>query len=203
MKALWIKAAAAAALAAALAMPAAAQESALLNGSFEDAEPDAALNPHNDVAAHWGRWGNWMNRETLWTPTHGESCMMGYHHWRISETNMSGFYQDLVNVAPTTRCTFTVYAYVDRDTNAEKVELRIEQAGGFRILSSRVFTMASLKTAAWQPLTIVGTNDMQGVRVLVAVKPLTAGARKGAIKFDDASLVLEHLAGQLSPGVLP
>ena len=58
----------------------------LLNGSFEE-QDSFRPNPYGDIAAYWGRWGNWMNRESAWEPTHGGLSLMGYHHWEIQESS--------------------------------------------------------------------------------------------------------------------
>ena len=161
----------------------------LLNGGFEDPETKQD-NPYGDIAACWGRWGNWMNRETAWEPTHSGTCLMGYHHWDVRETTPSGFYQDVATVPTGSVCLFGIYAYKDPGTDAEFVELRLERAGGFHILASRVYQMNELRSA-WQLLWIKATNDAAGVRVLVSVKPKEVGGRGGAIKFDDAELTAQ------------
>lgn len=188
------------ALAAALAWIAAPcqsiQAQALVNGSFEDEEPDATINIYKDMPAGWGRWGNWMNRETQWMPTHSGHCLMGYHHWRVAESNSSGIFQDIAGVAPGTRCTFSVYVYKDTDTNGDSVELRLEQYGGFKMLASRTFPMAQLPPATWKQLSLVGTNELDGIRVFVAIKPRPTTDRKGAIKLDDAAAVFEKVASK-------
>ena len=160
----------------------------LLNGSFEEAD-SFRPNPYGDLAAYWGRWGNWMNRETGWEPTHSGLGLMGYHHWEIQEPAMSGFYQDVTNVPPGSTCVFGIYFFKDPGTDAEFVELRLERAGGFFTYVSRMYPMNELRTD-WQRLWIKGTNDAPGVRVLVTVKPKQVNGRNGALKFDDAELTV-------------
>ena len=160
----------------------------LLNGGFEEAET-VLPNPYNDLASSWGRWGNWMNRETAWVPTHGGNCLMGYHHWEIQEPAMSGFYQDVTNISPGSTCVFGVYVYKDPGTDAEFVELRIERAGGFYAFEGRTYQMDELRSS-WQRLWIRATNDAPGVRVVAIVKPKQASGRNGALKFDDAELTV-------------
>lgn len=160
----------------------------LLNGSFEESEL-LRPNPYGDLAAYWGRWGNWMNHETGWEPAHGGLAMMGYHHWEIQEPATSGFYQDVTNVPPGSTCVFGIYLFKDPGTDAEFVELRIERAGGFHVYVTRVYPMNELRTA-WQRLWVKGTNDESGVRVVVSVKPKEVNGRDGALKFDDAELTI-------------
>ena len=160
----------------------------LVNGSFEQAET-VLPNPYGDLAANWGRWGNWMNRESAWVPTHSGLGLMGYHHWEIQEPAISGFYQDVTNVPVGSACVFGIYAYKDPGTDAEFIELRIERVGGFRVLQSRTYLMNELGTS-WQQLWIKATNDEPGVRVVVSVKPKTEAGRNGALKFDDAELTV-------------
>lgn len=168
----------------------AARAQDLLNPSFEDPETEAP-NPWNDLAAHWGRWGNWMNRESAWLPTRTGSSMLGYHHWEIKEDNSSGAYQDIINTTPNANYTFSVYAYKDTGTNLEYVELRIEKLDGKDVIASKVYWNPELKTAEWQLLTVTGMNTEPGLRVVIVIKPKQGGSRQGCIKFDDASLQIE------------
>lgn len=163
----------------------------LQNASFEDAETETE-NLYGDLAARWGRWGNWMNRETQWTPTRSGQCLMGYHHWRIEEPEVSGFYQDVSDIPDGTLCMFSIFAYRDEGTNAESVELRIEKMGGFEVLASRVLSMEEIRKNGWGKISVTGTTRGGGVRVLVAVTPLKQGFRQGAIKFDDAELIFQN-----------
>jgi hypothetical protein len=162
----------------------------LLNPSFEDPET-AVTNPWKDLAAHWGRWGNWMNRESAWIPTHSGSGMIGYHHWQIEENSSSGIFQDLTNTAANVNYTFSVYAFKDTGTNLEYVELRIEKLSGKDVIASKVYWRDELESATWQELTVSGMNTEPGLRVLIIVKPKASGLRQGCIKFDDASLQVQ------------
>ncbi len=58
-------------------------------------------------------------------------------------------------------------------------------------MASRVFTIGDVATGGWGKLTVTGSNLDAGLRVLIAVKPKQSGERRGAIKFDDATLVFE------------
>lgn len=158
----------------------------LVNGSFE--EPETVLpNPYSDLAVNWGRWGNWMNRETAWVPARSGQCLIGYHHWKIMEPATSGIYQDITNIPPGSSCSFGVFVYKDPETDAELVTLRLEKIGGFQVLASRVYSMRDLRSS-WQRLSVEGTNDTPGLRVLIEIKPKESPVRSGAIKFDDAEL---------------
>ncbi len=174
-------------LGALVAAPVRAQQ--LLNTSFEDAETDLE-NPYNDLAAHWGRWGNWMNRECEWEPTHSGSCMIGYHHWTVQEETTSGLYQDVPGTPASSNIMFSVMAYKDPNTNAETIELRIEDLKNHMALGSQFYPVADMKTGGWLLLAVTAAANEPGIRVLIAVKPKAGGNRQGAIKFDDASLVI-------------
>ncbi len=158
----------------------------VVNGSFE--APESQLdNPFGDLAAGWGRWGNWVNRETDWKPTKKGGCLMGYHHWRIEEGDTSGFYQDILEVAEGSPVTFTVYVSRDKDTNAESVELRIEKLNGEGQIASQIYPVQQI-AGGWDKLSVSGVSSGEGVRVVVVVKPRAEGERKGALKFDEAEV---------------
>ncbi|HDL77329.1 MAG TPA: hypothetical protein ENG36_00990 [Lentisphaerae bacterium] len=165
-------------------LPAAQAE--LLNASFEESSDEEDW--FSDQAKHWGRWGNWINRETGWTPTHSGDCLIGYHHWRIEEKTTSGIYQDVEGTPAGSECTFSVYVYKDPGTNCEYVELRLEPKGGGNAIASQFYKMSDLPKGKWKLISVTGRNEAEGLRVLIIVKPHQEGKREGAIKFDDASL---------------
>ena len=160
----------------------------LQNGSFENPETDLD-NPFGDLAAGWGRWGTGVNRETGWKPTKKGDCMMSYHHWQIEEDSTSGFYQDISDVADGMPVTFSIYVSKDKDTNAEFVELRIEKLNGDGPIASQIYTIDQIKNG-WEKISVSGVSSGEGLRVVVMVKPLTSGARKGALKFDEAEVTV-------------
>ena len=162
---------------------------AIKNSSFEDpVDSGLGYNWGSDRAVHWERWGGWFNRETTWTPVLDGQCMMAYHHWRIQGEETSGIYQDIGDVPSGKPYTFTVQVMKDKGANAEYVEIRLESYLGGQTLASKVFRMADMKGGKWVPLSVTGLPQSQGIRVLVITKPGRAGQRKGAIKFDEASL---------------
>lgn len=169
---------------------AAVQAQELQNGSFEDPET-AAENPWGDLAAHWGRWGSWMNRETGWTPTRSGTCIIGYHHWEITDNDTSGLYQDVQGVAAGKLATFSVYAMKDEGSNIESFELRLEPLNGGEAVGSRIYSAGEIGTASWSKLSVDGKTVGDGVRVLVIIKPKQGGDRSGAVKIEDAELLLE------------
>jgi hypothetical protein len=170
-----------------LALPIPSRAQTLLNTSFEDAET-VNENPFGDLAAHWGRWGNWMNRESVWTPTRNGKCMMAYHHWQIEEDTTSGVFQDIPGTAAGGHVAFSVCVYKDPKTNADSIELRIEKLNGNGLVATRTYTMAEISTGTWDKLSVSGANAEAGVRVLISVKPKQGGGREGCLKLDDASL---------------
>jgi hypothetical protein len=172
-------------IAAALTCAGMTQAQELKNTSFE--EPDTTSdNPYGDRAENWGRWGNWMNRESNWTPTKSGSCLIGYHHWEIQEKDSSGLYQDVEGIPAGKEVTFSINAMNDADI--VNVELRLEKLGGKGTLASKFFTPAEIKKNSWTQLSVTGKTTDDGIRVLVIVNPKVDAPRAGATKFDDAEL---------------
>jgi glucan 1,3-beta-glucosidase len=163
--------------------------SLLANGSFEE------QGNRNDLAAHWNRWGPWMNREAAWHPTHSGSAEIGYHHWQISSEDTSGWWQD-VGVAAGKRYAFSIYAQRDiparGQTEARTLELRMESVtdDGEVTLNSQTFDISKLATGKeWTRVRVSGTADGPRMRVLLVISPAAGGPRGGAVKLDDAALV--------------
>ena len=78
----------------------------LKNPSFED----AGASPDN--AADWSRWGDWINRESEWIPTHSGKCLIGYHHWQITKPDNSGMWQEIpANVKASQKFKFSVFSF--------------------------------------------------------------------------------------------
>jgi len=168
----------------------------LTNGSFEE------QGDQSDLAAHWNRWGDWMNREAGWSPVHSGSALIGYHHWQIENTGNSGIWQD-VKVEPGKRYIFSIYAQHDQIGaavhDAKTLELRIESVtpDGQLTVNSQTFDVAVLPTGQnWAHLTVSGTAASDTLRVLAIVTAADTAPRGGAVKLDDASLCL-------GPGEVP
>lgn len=177
-------------MAAAVLTGASALGQTLRNPSFEETET-VRDNPYGDLAAHWGRWGNWMNRETKWVPTRTGECLIGYHHWQIQESSSSGLFQDVAGVPAGTNCEFAVYLYKDEMTDCEYVELRIEPYGGGQTVASRRYNITELKEKTWARIHVRGAARTDGLRVLIVAQPRVGAERHGCVKFDDAELLLE------------
>lgn len=159
----------------------------LVNPSFED--PGDAP----DRAAGWGRWGNWFNREDAWTPVRTGHCILGYHHWEISDAGTSGAYQDLADTTNSASYTFGIYASLDKAKAATRdaltIELRLESSanGQQQTVASKVYRVADFIPDTWEKLTVSGTPINNALRVLVIVSPSPQnGTRGGALRFDDA-----------------
>lgn len=167
----------------------------LQNPSFEQ-EGDAS-----DRASSWGRWGEWMNRETAWTPVRDGECLIGYHHWEIADSNSSGFYQDVDNASPDKEYNFKIYAMRDDPYGADEcapssVELRLESTVDGRqvTVGSKMYEFKDIDTTlsgSWSPLRVSGKPRNNTLRVVVIVDPCVEGKRGGTLKFDDASLISE------------
>jgi hypothetical protein len=165
---------------------AAAAEPVLQNPSFED-----SMDPVNwtcDIAKNWTRWGHWMNRETGWKPTKSGECLIGYHHWEINGTENSGLSQLVTGVAKGMSYTFSIFAFVDKDTNAEAIRLRLSD--GKQDIAEQDLDLKSLVRDEWTILSVTGTAISDKMWVNVIVEPLkrvqNQWDRKGAIKLDDA-----------------
>ena len=169
-----------------LSAEAAMAAAGLANGGFE--HPDDPENWESELAVHWGRWGQWINRETGWAPRHGGDCVLGYHHWRIEGTDSSGVFQDIPDLRAGKEYTFNVYVSKDDNTNLESIELRIEPHEGGDTLGSYMYGIRDVRKGKWRLLTVSGTSGGTGLRVLIIVTPKARGERKGALKFDDAFL---------------
>ncbi len=163
----------------------------LKNASYED------VGPSPDTAANWYRWGDWVNREESWSPTHGGTCLIGYHHWQITSDANSGLWQDVTTVKAGQKFKFSVFVAADAPDNgaepAASVELRLEAIRGgkeLQIESAKTNVSDLIKSAGWHELSVSGTTPENNVRVLVVVTPAPGGKRGGAIKIDDAKLEL-------------
>jgi len=161
----------------------------LVNPSFED--PGNAT----DRAAGWGRWGQWMNREEGWSPVHSGHCLLGYHHWEISDAKESGIYQDVEHVVKGTGYTFGIYANLDKAKSPARdaltIELRLESIvdGQQQKVASKLYRVDNLAPDQWEKLTVSGAPINDSLRVLVIVTPSPQnGTRGGALGFDDAFL---------------
>jgi hypothetical protein len=167
-----------------------AEESLLKNGSFE-----TPLDPDNwpcDMAASWIRWGSWMNREAFWAPTKDGECMMGFHHFRLRGPDNAGFYQDVKDAKAGGKYNFRIFAWQDKGSNVEEVELQFHSFHGGSMVTSRLFRASSIKEDQWTELGMSATIPSDGLRVMVVVQPKVSGLRKGAMKFDAATLVKEE-----------
>jgi hypothetical protein len=167
----------------------AAWGASIQNASFEQGETELD-NPYNDLAAGWGRWGGWINRESGWKPTKSGDCLMGYHHWRIEGKEDSGFYQDITNVQIGAQCTFEISIARDKGTNVESIELRLEKMGGFRTIASTFIPVQEIKGSGWKTYSVTGLAVEGGLRLAVVIHPSPSQPRFGALKFDDASLAI-------------
>lgn len=163
--------------------------SLLANGSFEEQAS------RSDLAANWNRWGQWMNRETTWLPTHSGSAEIGYHHWQINSNDKSGWWQD-VSVDAGKRYTFSIYGQRDipspGQTEARTLELRMESVmeDGEVTLNSQTIDISQLAVGKeWTHLSVSGTANAPRLRVLMVISPAVDGPRGGAVKLDDAALV--------------
>lgn len=164
----------------------------LLNPSFE--KPYPAADQNSDKAMSWGRWGDWVNRETNWLPTKSGKCLLGYHHWEIAKEACSGIYQDIKTIEPG-KYEFSIYLYNDKKksdmANVKEVKLCFEPYNGGKALYSKTYTVKELykKSDSWIKLSVSGEIQSNKLRVLVMIFGAVDGKRSGALKFDDAELV--------------
>ena len=163
-------------------------KSLLKDGSFE------SKGASDDVPANWNRWGDWLNRETTWSPVRDGKSLIGYHHWQIDGAGgSSGLWQD-VKVTPGQRYTFTIFVQHDAAEagkhDAKTLELRLESTvnGEQVTLNSRDFTVDALATGKdWTRATVTGTAQSETLRALAVINAGDA-PRGGAVKLDTATL---------------
>jgi hypothetical protein len=168
--------------------PAAAPANLLVNGSFEQ------VGDQPDQAAKWLRWGDWINREDSWTPTHDGKALIGYHHWQIEKSDDSGMWQDVPVQAGKT---YEFAIYVQRDDpgsghGADNVQVALESPDSdppktIKLVKTKVEELATGDN--WSRLTVRGVATANSVRVLIRIVPSADAPRGGAVKLDDASLV--------------
>ncbi len=154
-----------------------------------------------DQAESWERWGNWINRETEWTPVRDGNCLIGYHHWKIESSDSSGLYQDIQNAEPNKEYTFKVYAMRDDPYNADEcspasIEVRLESTvnGQQVTVGKKTYEYNDISTTlsgTWTPLRVSGTPREDTLRVVLIIEPCKEGKRGGTLKFDDAALICE------------
>ena len=171
------------------------EQNLLQNGSFEAVKDprDAA-----DQAAGWNRWGHWLNRHDDWIPVRDGGAILAYHHWQIEAADTSGVWQDVSGLTPGHRYRFTVFANRDPgDGNGvapASVEVRLETPGPdatMLTLATTTYRAADLPTGQqWGKLTLEAHATAPRMRVLLMVNPAGETPRDGALKFDDARLVV-------------
>jgi hypothetical protein len=163
-----------------------AAEPALQNPSFEDSMDPVSWTC--DIAKNWTRWGHWMNRETGWQPTKSGECLIGYHHWEINGNENSGLSQLVAGVKPGMSYTFSIFACIDKDTNAESIQLRLSD--GKQDIADQAYDIKAMVRDEWTPLSVTGKAVTDKMWVNVIVEPMkkvqNQWDRKGAVKLDDA-----------------
>ncbi len=182
---------------------------AFLASSAMGADPNLLQNPsfeekgqQDDLAQHWNRWGQWINRETKWTPAHSGSCLLGYHHWQIERPDNSGVWQDIAQAKTGQRYKFSAYVMVDKpDTGSpfQKLELRLEATRNAQQLTiaSATYLASELPSGSrWHQVSVTGTTPEDNLRVLIVLTPAPQGTRGGAVKIDDAALELVSKDGK-------
>jgi endoglucanase len=162
----------------------------LRNASFE-----TKTTQREDRAADWQAWGQWLNRESGWSPKRDGQCVLGYHHYRIEQPESSGWYQDVTGLSPGETYTFAVWANRDKPAEGkfgpDSIELRVEYVEGDRVwqLASRTYKVNDLASGdAWSRLSVKATIPRGRARLLLVVNPSNRTPRDAALKFDDASL---------------
>lgn len=172
------------------------QNVGLENSSFE------TKGDSDDQAAGWNRWGNWVNRETAWTPVDDGDAIIGYHHYRIDSGADSGLWQN-TKVTSNQETRFRIRANADIPASgqfADSVELRIEvpgQDGTPMTVASKIYPASDITTGdQWSTLEVIGTPNSSVIRLIVCIKPAAGDGvkRDGSLKFDTAEL--QQRAGQ-------
>jgi hypothetical protein len=171
-----------------LMMAAVSAQAQMVNSSFE------TKGAQDDLADGWQRWGDWMNRESAWTPVKDGVCIIGYHHWQIEKPDNSGLYQDM-KVTAGQSYTFSINANADKPTDASKmaesIELRLESTvnGTQATVASKTYSLADIASGTdWSKLQVSGVAPNESLRALVIINPSKEGPRGGAVKLDAAEL---------------
>ena len=146
-----------------------AQAQQLKNPSFEESKDKKK--PHYEEAADWGRWGAYFNRHDDWDTPHNGKCMLAYHHWQIVDNETSGVYQDVEKAEAGAEYEFSVQVFVDKDANADHLELRIEKLWGNGGVTEKKIYFGSIKPGSWERLSVRGTPEEPGFRVAIVVVP--------------------------------
>jgi len=169
--------------------PATGPTNLLVNGSFEQ------VGDQPDQAAGWFRWGDWINREDSWTPTHDGKALIGYHHWQIEKPDDSGMWQDVPAVAGKTY-EFSIFVQHDDPGTAhgaDNIQIALESPGSdppktIKLVKTQIEDLAT--GTNWTRLSVRGDATANSIRVLIRIVPAADEPRGGAVKLDDASLVL-------------
>jgi hypothetical protein len=155
----------------------------LKNVSFET--PDA--NPGK--AAHWGVWGDKLERVTGWSPTVDGTAMMAYKHWELSgsHTASSGIFQDADNIRAGQTYAFTLAAFADQPDWGSldgRLEIRLEATvQGEQVFLDRDSVPFEAFLGGWRKMTVRGTPPADNLRAVIEFFP-ASGGKGGAVKVD-------------------
>jgi hypothetical protein len=163
----------------------------LKNISFEN--PDA--NPAKP--AHWGVWGDKLERVTEWRPTLEGDAMIAYKHWELSgsHTASSGIFQDADHIEAGRTYEFTLGGYADAPdwgSLGGRLEIRLESTvNGQQVFLDRESVPFDAFLGEWRKMTIRATPPVDNLRAVVEFFP-ASGGKGGAIKIDLTDISLAN-----------
>lgn len=147
------------------------------------------------IAAGWETVGEWMRREPSWYPKPASGEVMGYHHYRIQNSEVSGFFQDVADVKAGQTVRFAILIMADEFNpdlqGPQKVELKLEAgAEGLRetVASMEIPLEEIPMDNQWHEFAIDGVMPQDGLRVSVTVTPSESAPRSSSLKFAEAYL---------------
>lgn len=159
----------------------------LRNVSFEDADANPAK------AAHWGVWGDKLERVTDWRPTLEGTAMIAYKHWELSDSHSSssGIFQDAHNIQAGKTYEFALAGYGDAPDWGSldgRLEIRLEATvRGEQVFLDRDSIPFDAFVGGWRKMSVRGTPPVDNLRAVVEFFPATGG-KGGAVKIDVTDL---------------
>jgi hypothetical protein len=156
----------------------------LKNASFEKADT------HTAKPAHWGVWGEKLERVTGWSPKLDGEAMIAYKHWEIgsSHTASSGIFQDAEQVVAGATYAFTIVGFADKPDwgNLDgRVEIRLEATiDGKQVYLDRETSAFDKFLGEWKKFTVRAKTPVDNIRAVVEFKPASSENKGGAFKID-------------------
>ncbi len=165
----------------------------LQNTSFKE----AGDRPAN--AAHWGVWGEKVERVTGWEPRLDDEAMVAYKHWELADEHRasSGIFQDAQNIRAGRMYELTVHAYADKPdagTAAGRVEIRLESTiDDQQVYLNRRVINADDFLDEWKAFSIRARPPVDNLRAVIEFHPSASEKKGGALKIGRLQLSSNRL----------